>query len=75
MKKKRITGILFSLVLALGLMPALGATAWADGVSYINRWWDGSSVQKNEEYVSNYSVITGDTETISGWYVVNGYID
>lgn len=47
--KKRITRILFSLVLTLGLLLALSAAAWANGVSYLNRWWDGSSVHENKD--------------------------
>ena len=73
--KKRFARILLSLALALGLGLTLGAAAWADGVSYLNRWWDGSSVQEKVENVSAYNVITGDTKTISGWYVVNGYYE
>ena len=73
--KKRFARILLSLALALGLGLTLGAAAWADGVSYLNRWWDGSSVQEKVESISAYNVITGDTKTISGWYVVNGYYE
>ena len=74
-KERRALRLLLCLALALGLVLALGASAWADDFSFIDRWWDGSSVREKDDYVNVYSTINEDTRTISGWYVVNGYFE
>ena len=71
--KKRLSGILFSLVLMLTMMPALGTTAYAtqqDPVTYL----DSDGVEKTCE---TYTVVTSSDGAVTwngGWYVVSSNV-
>ena len=67
--RTKALGVLLSLVLALGLLPAMAQTARAAAsVSYI----DGSGMEQSCE---TYTVVTDSTTTWNaGWYVVNSNV-
>ena len=68
--KKRFLGILFSLVMVLGLMPGMSLTAYAKSeVKYL----DASGT---EQSITNYTVVESDTRSLrQGWYVVNSDVE
>ena len=72
--KRRILAVLLSLCMLFSLLPAT-AFAAGDPVTYIERSWDGSSVQETEQTCNSYtSVDTSTTTWNAGWYVVDSTV-
>ena len=72
--RRRMLPILLSLALCLSLLPT-AALAVDEGVTYIERSWDGStntvSSEEKTKPAGEYTVIDDDTTTWNGsWYVV-----
>ncbi|MBE6747450.1 MAG: hypothetical protein E7558_08415, partial [Ruminococcaceae bacterium] len=67
---KQILSVLLCLAMLMSYVP-LTAVA-ADAVSYIDCTWDGIKVVKTTKTVTEYTVVTSGTTTMTdGWYVVN----
>ena len=69
MKQKRF---LFIALLCVAMQGA-----WAQGVSYIERGWDGEKVTETEKTCSTYEVLNGNSGSVVNlaagtWYVVSG---
>ena len=78
LKKKKMVGIILSLVLALGLMPGVGLTAYAaDEVKYLEGSWDGTKgkCKFTEQSTNSYIEVTNSsTSWDNGTYVVKSNV-
>ena len=72
-KTKKITSIFLTFAMLVTMLGAFSFTASAaEGVSYVDREWNGTEVVSTTKTVSEYTTMTSETVTMTdGWYVVN----